>query len=98
MIKTETGKAGVAQKVEQLPCKEKVAGSKPAVSTKTIKVIDIGLHPASLSPEYLDEFRRLVEAKKERLAYNAAYQRDLRTIKRLGLEMTVKEWRKTNGN
>ncbi len=29
--------------------------------------------------------------------YNRAYSADLRTIKRLGLEMTVAEWRKTNG-
>ena len=28
--------------------------------------------------------------------YNRQFTADLRTIKRLGLEMTVKEWRKTN--
>lgn len=31
-------------------------------------------------------------------AYMKAYQRDQRTIKRLGLSVTVAEWRKTNGN
>lgn len=30
--------------------------------------------------------------------YNRAYMRDLRTIKRLGLNMKVSEWRKQNGN
>lgn len=40
--------------------------------------------------------KSVIEKHKERLAYNAAYQRDLRTIKRLGLEMTVAEWRSGN--
>lgn len=30
--------------------------------------------------------------------YNRLYMRDLRTIKRLGLTCTVKEWRDSNGN
>lgn len=38
----------------------------------------------------------LIQKHQERLAYNAAYQRDLRTIKRLGLSVTVAEWREKN--
>lgn len=49
------------------------------------------------------EIDRMIEAwtngvvlkHEKRLAYNAAYQRDLRTIKRLGLEMTVKQYRES---
>lgn len=35
----------------------------------------------------------ILQKHKERLAYNAAYQRDLRTIKRLGLNCTVAVYR-----
>lgn len=46
------------------------------------------------------EMRKAVESvilqkHQERLAYNAAYQRDLRTIKRLGLSVTVSQYRKS---
>lgn len=40
-------------------------------------------------------FSNLLQKHKERLAYNAAYQRDLRTIKRLGLNCTVAVYRST---
>lgn len=44
----------------------------------------------------IDEFfQGIVKKHEERLAYHAAYQRDLRTIKRLGLNCTVKEYRQS---
>lgn len=44
-----------------------------------------------------EEYQRnktILQKHEERLAYNAAYQRDLRKIKKLGLDCTVKEYRK----
>lgn len=76
-----TKKSDVTQQVEQRLCKAKVAGSSPAASTKD---------------SYDNYFESVVEKHEKRLAYNAAYQRDLRTIKRLGLNCTVKEWREKN--
>lgn len=37
----------------------------------------------------------LIQKHKKTLAYQAEYQRDLRTIKRLGLSMTVKQYRQS---
>lgn len=99
-IRTNTPKpkADVAQKVEQLPCKEKVAGSKPAVSTKHDE--EYGRHNMvsrvlDARDYYPPEMVAALHKHNERLAYNAAYQRDLRTIKRLGLEITVAAYRKS---
>jgi len=58
-------------------------------------VIEIRKREPSLTPDQLEEFSRLVKKEYERLAYNAAYQRDLRTIKRQGLNMTVKQYRES---
>lgn len=53
-----------------------------------------------ISKDIQAEMRSAVESiilqkHQERLAYNAAYQRDLRTIKRLGLSITVAQYRKS---
>lgn len=41
-----------------------------------------------------DLFEKIMQKHKERLTYNADYQRDLRKIKKLGLNCTVAEYRK----
>ena len=56
--------------------------------------------PAIIRPKPIDDraddlFAAIIQKNKERLAYNAAYQRDLRTIKRLGLDITVAAYRKS---
>lgn len=84
-------KADVAQRTEQGSSKAKVAGSSPAVSAKDL------ISPETQSTNEFFSYDYVLRKHKERLAYNAAYQRDLRTIKRLGLNCTVKEWRKQNG-
>lgn len=85
-IRTNTPKpqADVAQRTEQGSSKAKVAGSSPAVSAPWPE----SFHAAN------DFAMAILQKHKERLAYNAAYQRDLRTIKRLGLEITVSAYRK----
>jgi hypothetical protein len=59
------------------------------------------IHGPYLTPEELGEalgipdFPKLLQKRKEHLAYHAAYQRDLRTIKRQGLNITVKAYRES---
>lgn len=52
--------------------------------------------PSATQEEFAREVEMAILQKhKERLAYNAAYQRDLRTIKRQGLNMTVAQYRES---
>lgn len=44
--------------------------------------------------EEVEEWSRGLKSR-AKPAYNAAYQRDLRTIKRLGLSVTVKQYRES---
>lgn len=84
MIRTEKKKPDADQKE---------LGSR-AKSFDDIKSKIMELSP--LTPRMEASIATVIQKHKERLAYNAAYQRDLRTIKRLGLNCTVKEWREKN--
>lgn len=85
-------KADVAQRKEQGSSKAKVEGSSPSVSAnECMPGIDYS------RPIETPLIQMLVRKHKERLAYNAAYQRDLRTIKRLGLSCTVSQYRAEYG-
>lgn len=87
-IEIRKNKAAIAQPVERLSCKQDVVGSNPAGGT---------INPA----EYTDTAHlvnwtdSIVQKHKDRLAYQAAYQRDLRKAKPLG--MRVSEYRKSKG-
>lgn len=47
-----------------------------------------------MTDKNIDDLSKIMRKHQERLAYNAAYQRDLRKIKKLGLDCTVAEYRK----
>lgn len=82
-------KTDVAQRKEQGSSKAKVEGSSPSVSAKDL------MSPETQSTNEFFSYDYVLRKHKERLAYNAAYQRDLRTIKRLGLNCTVKAYRES---
>ena len=60
------------------------------IANRTIQELGV-----RISEALEERYARLDEQSKKRLAYNAAYQRDLRTIKRLGLSVTVKQYRES---
>ena len=93
----------VRSKNDSASAKSKVAGSNPAVSAQDMSNEDIDAFVArQLAEEQRqlqsvhDRFFAAFQNEERRKIYNAAYQRDLRTIKRLGLNCTVKEWREKN--
>jgi hypothetical protein len=101
--------SNLSRRIQKVPdAKEKTATEVEAQASEVNWSPDIiyGLDKidAELLAEFVNKLRNdgiirndavIIQKHKERLAYNAAYQRDLRTIKRLGLAVTVKQYRES---